>query len=106
MMKLAFVFPRLPFVFLSTAVPVLATEYHVATSGSDFSRGTKSDPLRTIQRAAELARPGDVITVHRGVYRERINPPRGGTSDDNRITYQAARGDIVEIKGSELVTNW
>ena len=41
-----------------------------------------------------------------GVYRERINPPRGGASDTKRIVYQAARGEQVEIKGSEVVTNW
>ena len=38
-------------------------------------------PFRTIQHAADLAQPGDVITVHEGVYRERISPPRGGGSD-------------------------
>ena len=63
-------------------------------------------PFRTIQRAAELAQPGDVITVHEGVYRERINPPRGGESDAQRIVYQAAPGEKVEIKGSEVVKNW
>ena len=31
--------------------------------------------------AARLVQPGDVITVHEGVYRERVNPPRGGASD-------------------------
>ena len=63
-------------------------------------------PLRTIQRAAELAQPGDTITVHAGVYRERINPPRGGESDAKRIVYQAAPGEQVEIKGSEVVKGW
>ena len=83
-----------------------ATEYHVAASGNDANRGTKSAPFRTIQRAADLAQPGDGITVHEGVYRERINPPRGGASDKKRIVYQAARGEKVEIKGSEVVKNW
>ena len=83
-----------------------ATEFHVATSGRDANRGTAEAPLRTIQRAAELAQPGDVITVHAGTYRERINPPRGGESDAKRIVYQAAPGEQVEIKGSEVVTGW
>ena len=63
-------------------------------------------PLETISAAAAKAQPGDTITVHEGVYRERINPPRGGTSDDARIVYQAAQGDKVVIKGSEQVTGW
>ena len=84
----------------------LATEFHVAINGNDANRGTKDAPLRTIQRAADLAQPGDVVTVHEGVYRERINPPRGGASDRKRIVYQAAPGEKVEIKGSEVVKNW
>jgi len=81
-------------------------EYHVATSGDDARDGTAAQPLRTIQAAADRAQPGDVITVHEGVYRERIDPPRGGTSDQRRIVYQAAPGDKVVIKGSEPVTGW
>jgi alpha-N-arabinofuranosidase len=83
-----------------------AAEFHVSVKGDDSCRGTQTAPLRTIQRAAELAQPGDVITVHEGVYRERVNPPRGGTSDRKRIVYQAAPGEKVEIKGSEVVKGW
>jgi len=83
-----------------------AAEFHVATSGKDSSAGSQAAPLRTIQHAADLAQPGDVITVHEGVYRERIAPPRGGQSDANRIVYQAAPGEKVEIRGSEVVKNW
>lgn len=78
---------------------LLAAEFHVSANGKDSNSGSRTAPLRTIQRGAELAKPGDVITVHQGVYRERINPPRGGESDTKRIVYQAARGENVEIKG-------
>jgi alpha-N-arabinofuranosidase len=88
------------------AATIHAAEFHVATNGNDANRGTTAAPLRTIQRAAELAQPGDVVTVHAGTYRERINPPRGGESDTGRIVYQAAPGEKVEIKGSEVVTGW
>ena len=83
-----------------------AAEIHVATYGSDTNSGTRKAPFRTIQRAADRARPGDVITVHEGVYRERVNPPRGGTADTKRITYQVASGAKVVITGSEVVKNW
>ena len=89
-----------------TAPLLPAAEWHVATTGSDANRGTRRDPLRTIQRASNLAQPGDTITVHAGTYRERVNPPRGGTSEQQRITYQAARGEEVELKGSEAITGW
>jgi pectin methylesterase-like acyl-CoA thioesterase len=81
-------------------------EYHVAITGSDASPGTQAAPFRTIQRAADLAQPGDTVTVHAGVYRERVNPPRGGESDTKRIVYQAATGEQVVITGSEVVKKW
>ena len=89
--------------FCSTA---LASEFHVSSAGSDASDGSKSAPLKTISAAASKAQPGDTITVQEGVYRERINPPRGGTSDDKRITYQSAPRAKVVIKGSEQITTW
>ena len=91
---------------LALAIAAQAAEHHVALSGKDSDPGTAAAPLRTIQRGAELAQPGDVITVHEGIYRERINPPRGGESDARRITYQAAPGEKVEVRGSEVVKEW
>ena len=89
------------------ALPVIAaTEYHVATTGDDEHPGTAAKPLRSIQAAANRAQPGDTITVHAGMYRERINPPRGGTSDSRRIVYQSAPGARVVITGSERVEGW
>jgi hypothetical protein len=103
-----FVFARslVLLVFSAGICAAPGVELHVATSGNDANRGTRTSPLRSIQRAAELAQPGDVITVHAGLYRERINPPRGGLSDSKRIIYRTAPGERVEIKGSEVVKNW
>jgi alpha-N-arabinofuranosidase len=83
-----------------------AAEWHVAKTGSDAAAGTQAAPFLTIQRAAEAAQPGDTVTVHEGVYRERVNPPRGGTSDKQRITYQSAPGEKVVITGSEIIKQW
>ncbi|NKY21485.1 DUF1565 domain-containing protein [Cellulomonas denverensis] len=79
---------------------------HVAVSGSDSADGTALSPLRTIGRAAALARPGDTVRVHEGVYREWVKPARGGLSDQRRITYEAAEGEHVLITGAEPVTDW
>ena len=88
-------------------VPVAtATEFHVSVKGNNNNDGSPEKPYKTISAAAQAAYPGDVITVHEGVYRERINPPRGGESDTKRIVYQAVAGEKVEIKGSEVVKNW
>jgi len=83
-----------------------AREFHVSVDGSDRNDGSRQRPLRTISAAARLAQPGDVITVHEGTYRERVTPPRGGLSDDERIVYRAAEGERVVIKGSEIVKGW
>lgn len=81
-------------------------EYHVAVTGCDFSDGSKEHPFRTISRAAELAETGDKVIVHAGEYREWVKPAHSGTSEVSRITYEAAEGEHVVIKGSERIQNW
>ena len=81
-------------------------QYHVSVKGDDADKGTAGAPFQTISKAAEVAQPGDVITVHEGTYRERINPPRGGRSDLKRIVYRAAPGQKVIVKGSEVIKGW
>lgn len=84
----------------------MVSVFHVAATGSDASDGSADRPFRTINWAAGLAQPGDTIVVHEGEYREWVRPRRGGLSDKRRITYQAAAGEHVVIKGSEQVTGW
>ena len=84
----------------------LAREIHISIKGNDSNDGSAGNPCRTISAAAQVAQPGDVITVHEGAYRERVTPPRGGESDARRIVYQAAPGEKVELKGSEVVKGW
>jgi hypothetical protein len=82
----------------------IASAATLATA-KDYNVGA-NHPLKTISAAAELAQPGDTILVHEGIYREEVNPPRGGTSDSERIVYTAAPGAKVVIKGSEPVKGW
>jgi alpha-N-arabinofuranosidase len=82
-----------------------AAEIHVSPSGNDANDGSSGSPLKTIQAAANKGQPGDTVTVHAGIYREEINPPRGGV-EGKPIVFQAAPGEKVVIKGSETVTGW
>ncbi len=84
----------------------LARELHVAKTGSDSGPGSQAGPYLTVNKAASLAQPGDVVIVHAGTYRESVKPPRGGTAENNRIVYRAAPGETVTIKGSERITSW
>jgi hypothetical protein len=79
---------------------------HVATTGSDAADGSAEAPFRTINRAAQTVQPGGTVLVHEGEYREWVRPRRGGLSDTRRITYQAADGEHVVVKGSERITGW
>ncbi|MEU5771416.1 sigma-70 family RNA polymerase sigma factor [Streptomyces asoensis] len=59
-----------------SAKPLVPT-YFVSSSGSDSNPGTSStSPLRTPQKAADLAGPGDVVAVMNGTYTE----PRKGSN--------------------------
>lgn len=99
------IFPFLFFIIVSFN-SVAQTEYHVSVKGSDHNEGSFGKPFRTITKASEIVMPGDIITVHEGIYRERVAPPRGGTSDKNRIIYRVAQGERVVISGSEPVKGW
>lgn len=93
------------FIFMSCSL-LQAKDYHVSKNGNDTNNGSKESPFKTINKAANVAQAGDVITVHEGVYRERVNPSRGGSSMNNPIVYQAATNEKVQIKGSEIIKGW
>lgn len=80
-------------------------EYHVATTGNDANVGTAAAPFLTIGRAAELAQPGDTVTVYGGMYRDHVKPARGGLPG-KPIVYRAAPGERVDVRGSEIIGNW
>ena len=80
--------------------------YHVSKNGNDKNAGTADAPFLTISRAAKIADEGDTVVVHGGVYRECVIPENGAKSELGRITYTAAEGEHVVIKGSEVIENW
>jgi hypothetical protein len=85
---------------------VFARDIHVAKAGSDSNSGGRNSPYLTVSKAAQVAQPGDTVTVHAGTYREWIKPVRGGAGENNRITYRVAPDEKAVIKGSERITSW
>ncbi len=55
-------------VLMSITTVASATTYYVATNGNDANTGTPSQPWRTLQKAANTARAGDLVLVADGTY--------------------------------------
>ncbi len=62
----------LSLVAIAMAAAARASTYYVSTKGSDKNSGSNAEPLRTVQKAADMARAGDTILVRGGVYREHV----------------------------------
>lgn len=94
--------------FVSWEVPTACTRaYHVAQSNpaaDDENPGTEERPWFTIGHAAPVLQPGERVVIHAGVYREWVKPARGGDAPDRMIAYEAAPGEGVVLKGSDLWT--
>ncbi len=59
---------------------VYEREIHVNNQdprSSDENEGTITNPLKTINAAAQMATPGTRILIHGGVYRETVQPAKG-----------------------------
>ncbi len=87
-------------------------DYYVSTEGDDTNPGNDwQQPLRTIQRALDLARPGQHISIAAGQYQEDIRSVRDGTPQrpiwlvgTAGATIQGAgRSRVIEINHSHLV---
>lgn len=74
---------------------------------SDEGLGTEEKPFRSIGRAVKELKPGDVVLIKKGVYRESVTIEADGT-EEKPITIQAFPGHEgrVIIKGSERFTDW
>ena len=57
---------------VSIAVAARARTHYVSTTGNDENPGGEKEPLRTIQKAVDMARAGDVVLVRNGIYREAV----------------------------------
>src|SRR5206468_6818857 len=72
-------------------------------NSDDNGPGDKARPFRTINKAAQLLQPGERVIIAAGIYRECVRPARGGTGPTQMISYEAAPGAKVIIKGSEVL---
>lgn len=79
-----------------------AREIHVDPSRADAGDGRAEAPLRGLGAATALARPGDTITLHPGLYYESFIPRVSGLPG-YPITLKAARPGTAILDGSHYL---
>lgn len=85
---------------------IFSKTYYVDNTSAradDNGPGSKTRPFRTISRAAQVLEPGQRVVIASGTYRECVRPMRGGSGPGQMISYEAAPGAMVFIKGSEIL---
>lgn len=80
-------------------------KYYVNALAKTDGNGTKDNPFKTIQMAADIAKPGDEVIVAPGIYRENVNPKNGGT-EKKRIKYRSEKALAAHITGAEEIKTW
>jgi hypothetical protein len=89
--------PTIAVLWLPAVTSWAATSYYVSTSGNDANPGTQSAPWRTLQRAADVAGPGDTVIVKPGSY-VGAKFSRSGASGSS-IRFLADPGVVVAAPG-------
>mgnify|MGYP000579759405 CR=1 FL=1 len=67
--------------------------------------GSKERPFKSINEAAQAAKPGDEVLVAPGIYREYVDPKNAGT-EEARITYRSEQPLGAVITGAEEAKGW
>ena len=78
----------------------------VSSDGNDTNEGSLEYPYQTIQKAAEVSQPGDVICVREGTYHEfNVTFSNSGTAEDP-ITLMNYPNENLILDGGELLDDW
>lgn len=81
-------------------------------SASDSNPGTENAPLKTLNKAVQLAEAGNkqsipvTVFVHAGTFRESVAFNFSNTSKPTPITFKAVPLESVVISGSDVWTGW
>jgi parallel beta-helix repeat protein len=77
----------------------LAATYYVSPTGSDSNGGSVTAPFKTIQRAANIVSPGDIVYIRAGTYTGFTLTRSGATN--NYITFQNYPGESPVISKTD-----
>src|SRR5437667_11853818 len=82
--------------------PEAHSDLYVSTDGKDSNPGTIERPLRTIQHAADMAKPGVTVYVRGGSYCQQLAIKVSGNAQQECITFQSEPGEHAVLDGGCL----
>lgn len=74
-------------------------------AATDDGDGSAERPWKTIRRAAQIARAGDIVFIREGIYREEVIVTNSGTANAP-IVFEAAPGAVVTLTGADFLQDW
>lgn len=81
----------------------MSTYYVSNELGDDTYNGNSNKPFKTIEKASSLVKPGDMIIVYPGIYRERIVPQCSGTNINKKISPIVYRGVTDQFGNKPII---
>jgi hypothetical protein len=79
------------------------SDLYVSTNGDDSNPGTIERPLRTIQHAADTAKPGATVYVRGGTYCQRLTVKVSGDAQQGFITFRSQPSEQAVLDGGCLM---
>ncbi|WP_050182660.1 DUF1565 domain-containing protein [Domibacillus robiginosus] len=78
---------------------------YVSPARDDINTGSKKKPLKTIQKAVNLAKPGTTIYARKGIYKEQVIIWKSGLKN-TAIVVKTYSNEKATIDGSGLNVSW
>jgi hypothetical protein len=79
-----------------------ASTFYISPSGDDANPGTKAKPWKTLQHAADTAKPGTTINLLAGTYCQSVDIKVSGDAKGGFITFRSEPGQKAVVDGSCL----
>ena len=90
------------FSMLGAGLAFGASVFYVSPSGDDGSPGTRAKPWKTLQHAADLAKPGTTVNIMGGEYCQTLAIKVSGDLRNGFITFRSQPGQKAVLDGSCL----
>jgi len=90
------------FCMLAVGLALGASTFYISPTGDDANPGTKAKPWKTLQHAADAAKPGTTVNVRGGTYCQAVEIKVSGDAQQGFITFRSQPGEKAVLDGSCL----